>query len=54
MTNSYLVALPIFSGSKGFNHQTILVKAKNLKDAIAQVRHHKPNDNIGDIKVVNY
>lgn len=52
--NKYLVALPCFNGSKGFNHQTILVKAPNLNDAIAQVRYLKPYANIGDIKIVNY
>lgn len=49
----YLVALPIFRGSKGFNHPTILVSAKDERDARALVRHLKPHDNIGDIKVVN-
>jgi hypothetical protein len=52
--NSYLVALPSFRGTKGFNCPTILVKAKDLNDAISQVIHLKPHDNIGDIKQVNY
>ena len=49
----YLVALPIFRGSKGFNHPTILVSAKDECDARALVKHLKPHDNIGDIKVFN-
>lgn len=52
--NRYLVALPIFAGGKGFNHRTILVSAKGIQEAIAIVRHLRPNDNIGDIKVVEY
>ena len=51
---TYLVALPTFPGSKGFNHPTILVNAKNQSEALEIVRHLKPNDNIGDIKKVNY
>jgi hypothetical protein len=54
MKSKYLVALPIFQGSKGFCHPTILVEAKDLRDCIALVRHLKPFDNIGDIKKVNY
>jgi hypothetical protein len=50
----YLVALPCFKGSKGFNHRTILVAAKDERDAVALVRHLKPHDNVGDIKQVNY
>jgi hypothetical protein len=50
----YLIALPIFSRSKGFNHRTILVSALDKDDAIALVRHLKPFNNIGDIKLVNY
>lgn len=49
----YLVALPISRGSKGFNHRTILVSAKDENDARALVRHLKPRDNIGDIKVTD-
>jgi len=49
---TYLAALPCFRGSKGFNHRTILVSAKDLDDARALIRHLKPNDNIGDIKLV--
>ena len=48
----YLAALPCFPYSKGFNHRTILVSAKDKNDAIALIRHLKPNDNIGDIKEV--
>lgn len=46
----YLVALPVFRGAKGFNHRTVLVSATDRYDAIALVRHLRPNDNIGDIK----
>lgn len=47
----YLFALPIFRGEKGFNHRTILVSAKDERDARALVRHLRPHDNIGDMKV---
>ena len=47
----YLFALPIFRGSKGVNHKTILVSAKDERDARALVRHLKPNEHIGDMKV---
>ena len=50
----YLIALPTFKGSKGFNHPTILVKALDENDARAIVRHLKPSANIGDIRIVNY
>ena len=52
--NKYLIAMPTFAGSKGFCHPTILVSAPDVNDAIAQARHHHPNCNIGDIKIVNY
>jgi hypothetical protein len=52
--NKYLVALPSFKSTKGFNCPTILVKAKDLNDAIKQVVHLKPHSNIGDIRQVNY
>jgi hypothetical protein len=58
MTNTqktkYLIALPIFRDSKGFNHPTILVSAKNENDAVAVARHLRPDSNIGEIKRVNY
>jgi hypothetical protein len=54
MKYKYLVALPSFAGSKGFNHPTILVSARNEADAVALVRHLRPNSNIGAIKKVNY
>ena len=50
----YLVALPVFPGDKGFCHRTVLVKVKDLQDCISLVRHLRPNDNIGEIKQVNY
>lgn len=52
--NKYLIALPCFPGAKGFNHPTILVAAKNKRDAVALARHLRPHANIGDIKQVNY
>jgi len=50
----YLIALPVFKGGTGYNHQTILVSATNKSDAIAIARHLKPDCNIGDVKQVNY
>ena len=50
----YLVALPCSHGAKGFNHPTILVAAKDERDAMALARHLRPHNNIGDIKRVNY
>jgi hypothetical protein len=52
--NKYLIALPSFKNSKGFNHPTILVSAINENDAIEIVKHLKPHCNIGEIKKVNY
>jgi len=54
MKLNYLVALPIFPKSKGFCHETILVSAKSVAEAIEIVRALRPNSNIGDIKEVNY
>lgn len=50
----FLIALPAFPKDKGFNHQTILISALDKNDAINIVKRLKPNDNIGDIKEVNY
>ena len=50
----FLIALPAFPGSKGFNHRTILVGAKDKNDAIVLVRHLRPGENIGEIKEVTY
>lgn len=52
--HKYLIALPCFPGAKGFNHQTVLVAAKDERDAAALARHLRPGANIGDIKQVNY
>ena len=52
--HKYLIALPISRAAKGFNHRTILVSAKNERDAVAIARHLRPHDNIGNIKQVNY
>jgi hypothetical protein len=46
----YLIALPSFPNSKGFNHRTILVSATDKNDAAALARHLRPGENIGDIK----
>lgn len=52
---TFLIALPIFRGEKGFCHPTILVSAKDKDDAVDLVRHLKgPRVNIGDIKEVDY
>ncbi len=51
----FLIAIPCFRGdNKTWNHQTILVSAKDKCDAIALVRHLKPNSNIGKIEEVDY
>ena len=52
--SKYLIALSAFRGNKGFNHQTILVSAKDEDDARDIARHLKPYSNIGDIKKVDY
>jgi len=52
--SKYLIALPVFRGAKGFNHQTILVSAKDEDDARDIAKHLKPHSNIGDIKKVDY
>lgn len=54
MKHKYLIALPIFKGSVGFNHKTILVSATNKQEAIKIAMHLKPLENIGDIKLVDY
>lgn len=51
---TYLVALPCFANSKGFNHRTILIRAKDENNARIVARHLRPKDNIGDIKEVEY
>ena len=50
MKNKFLIALPIFKGDKGLNHQTILVSAKDVNDAIDFARHVHPHCNIGEIR----
>ena len=52
--HKYLIALPCFHGAKGFNHPTVLVAAKDERDAVAIARHLRPHANIGEIKQVNY
>jgi len=52
--SEYLIALPSHPYSKGFNHRTILVSAHSEAEAIAIVRHLKPHDNIGEIKIVSF
>jgi hypothetical protein len=51
--HKYLIALPSFAGSKGFNHPTILVSAKTEADAVSLARHLKPRENIGSVKLVD-
>lgn len=50
----FLIALPCFPKSKGFNHRTILVSAIDENDAINLAMHLRPSDNIGSIKEVDY
>ena len=50
----YLIALPAFYGQKGFNCPTILVSAKDERDAVSIAIHLRPGANIGDIKTVDY
>lgn len=55
----FLIALPIFAGSKGFCHPTILVSGRNEQDAVIRAisileSKGKKNINIGDIKRVKY
>jgi hypothetical protein len=52
--NKYLVALPTFPFSKGFNHKTILVSAIDEEDARILAKILRPHCNIGDIKKVDY
>ena len=52
--HKYLIALPCFRDAKGFNHQTLLVSAKDANGAAALARRLRPNANLGDIKRVNY
>ena len=51
----FLIALPSFPCKKNFNHETILVSAKDEADAIDLVFHLRPDTrHIGKIKEVNY
>ncbi len=50
----YLVALPSFPDDKGFNHRTVLVSASSEAEAYSIARRLRPNNNIGDIKKVDY
>ena len=54
MQSNYLVALPSFRNGKGFCHRTVLVKAKDEDEARVIAMELKPNNNIGDIKKVDY
>ena len=49
----FLVALPSFRGSKGFNHRTILVESTDEVDARALVNHLIQPRYIGEIKEVH-
>lgn len=50
----YLVALPSFPNSKGFCHQTVLVRAADENDAKIVAMRLRPNRHIGETKEVNY
>lgn len=50
----FLIALPSFKGAKGFCHRTVLVSAENEMEAESKAIELKPNDNIGEVKEVNY
>lgn len=50
----YLIALPAFRHSKGFNHPTILVRAKNETEARTIALHVSVSIFLGDIKEVFY
>lgn len=52
--HKYLVALPCFPRTKGFNSRTRLVSAKDKDEARIIVRHLEPESNIGDVKKVYY
>jgi endonuclease YncB( thermonuclease family) len=53
MKKQYLVALPCFPNSKGFNHETVLVSALDNNEAALVARHLRPGRYIGEIKEVN-
>lgn len=46
----YLVALPSFHGEKGFNHPTVLVRARDEFDAASYARRLKGRSFVGDVK----
>jgi len=54
MLLKFLVAMPTFRDSKGFNHPTVLVKAANEHEAAIITKQLYPNRHIGDIKQVGY
>jgi hypothetical protein len=55
MKKRFLIALPCFPwDNKTWNHQTILVSAKDKNDAIALAKHLKPHCYIGRVEEVNY
>ena len=50
----FLIALPSFPDKKSFNHPTILLSAKDERDAIDLLFHLRPNTRlVGKIKEVN-
>ena len=51
---TYLIALPVSSNAKGFDHQTILLKAWTKEEAVHLCKYIKPSRNIGDIKKLNW
>jgi putative AlgH/UPF0301 family transcriptional regulator len=52
---TFLIALPSFPCKKNFNHQTILLSAKDERDAINLLFHLRPHTRyVGKIQEVNY
>lgn len=49
--SKWLVSL---DNEKGFNHETILVRAVSEEDAKIKAKFLKPTSHIGDVKKVNY
>lgn len=50
----YLIVLPAFPNSKGFCHQTILVREENEYKAKKLARYLKPHSNIGEVVEIFY
>jgi len=51
----FLIALPTFPCKKNFNHQTILLSAKDENDAMNLLFHLRPHTrHVGKIREVKY